>query len=79
MHLHLLAAAMHAFGGATDPTWTHDPLPHGKVSGTVIASPVIFAGYATDWRDLRFTRGESTFRVSWRVPVSQRGDPRGAD
>ncbi len=32
-----------------------------------------------DWRDLRFTRGESTFQVSWRVPVSQRGDPRGAD
>jgi hypothetical protein len=32
-----------------------------------------------DWRDLRFTRGGSTFRVSWRVPVSQRGDPRGAD
>ncbi len=29
-----------------------------------------------DWRDLRFTRGETTFRVSWRVPVSQRGDPR---
>jgi hypothetical protein len=32
-----------------------------------------------DWRDLRFVRGESTFQVSWRVPVSQRGDPRGAD
>jgi hypothetical protein len=32
-----------------------------------------------DWRDLRFTRSESTFRVSWRVPVSQRGDPRNAD
>jgi hypothetical protein len=32
-----------------------------------------------DWRDLSFARGESTFRVSWRVPVSQRGDPRGAD
>lgn len=32
-----------------------------------------------DWRDLSFARGASTFRVSWRVPVSQRGDPRGAD
>jgi hypothetical protein len=32
-----------------------------------------------DWRDLRFERGAATFRVSWRVPVSQRGDPRGAD
>ncbi|MBV8203381.1 MAG: hypothetical protein JOZ15_22425 [Acidobacteria bacterium] len=32
-----------------------------------------------DWRDLSFARGASSFRVSWRVPVSQRGDPRGAD
>jgi len=45
-------AAMHVFGGATDPTSTHDPLPHGKVSGATIASPVVFAGYAPDWRDL---------------------------
>jgi hypothetical protein len=44
--------AMHVFGGATDPTWTHDPLPHGKVSGVAIASPIVFAGYAPDWRDL---------------------------
>jgi hypothetical protein len=45
-------AAMHVFGGATDPTWTHDPIPHGKVSGASIASPIVFAGYASDWRDL---------------------------
>jgi hypothetical protein len=45
-------AAMHVFGGATDPTFSHDPLPHGKVSGASIASPVVFAGYASDWRDL---------------------------
>jgi hypothetical protein len=44
--------AMHVFGGAVDPKWTHDPLPHGKVSGGTIASPVVFAGYAADWRDL---------------------------
>jgi hypothetical protein len=32
-----------------------------------------------DWQDLRFERGGDTFRVSWRVPVSERGDPRAAD
>jgi PAS domain-containing protein len=32
-----------------------------------------------DWPEPRFTRGESTFRVSWRVPASERGDPRKAD
>jgi hypothetical protein len=32
-----------------------------------------------DWRDLRFDRGPTTFKVSWRVPVSERGDPRVAD
>jgi hypothetical protein len=32
-----------------------------------------------DWRDLTFERGEATFLTTWRVPVSQRGDPRAAD
>ena len=32
-----------------------------------------------DWRDLRFDRGAAAFKVSWRVPVSERGDPRVAD
>ena len=32
-----------------------------------------------DWRDLDFARCAVSYRVSWRVPVSQRGDPRGAD
>jgi hypothetical protein len=32
-----------------------------------------------DWRDLRFEPAADTFRVSWRVPVSERGDPRRAD
>jgi hypothetical protein len=35
--------------------------------------------YLCDWRDLRFARRDSTFRVSWRVPVSQRGNPRNPD
>ena len=32
-----------------------------------------------EWRDLRFEKGETTYLVSWRVPVSERGDPRRAD
>jgi hypothetical protein len=32
-----------------------------------------------EWRDLAFDRRAATFRVSWRVPASERGDPRRAD
>ncbi|MEA2691087.1 MAG: hypothetical protein QOJ16_474 [Acidobacteriota bacterium] len=32
-----------------------------------------------EWRDLAFERRERTYLVSWRVPVSERGDPRRAD
>ncbi|MFL6196549.1 MAG: hypothetical protein ACJ75H_20375 [Thermoanaerobaculia bacterium] len=32
-----------------------------------------------EWPDLTFERGERTYQVSWRVPVSERGDPRRAD
>jgi PAS domain-containing protein len=32
-----------------------------------------------EWRDLAFERRERTYRVSWRVPASERGDPRRAD
>ncbi|MDP9120622.1 MAG: hypothetical protein M3O15_04520, partial [Acidobacteriota bacterium] len=32
-----------------------------------------------DWRDLRFERQGHRFRVFWRVPVSERGDPTLAD
>ncbi len=31
--------------------WTHDSQPHGMVSGSEIASPVIMVGHFTDWRD----------------------------
>src|SRR5437762_525518 len=43
--------AMNVFGGAVDKTLTHDVLPHGKVRGASVASPVMFVGYAADWRD----------------------------
>jgi PAS domain-containing protein len=32
-----------------------------------------------EWRDLAFERREAIYHVSWRVPVSERGDPRKAD
>jgi PAS domain-containing protein len=32
-----------------------------------------------EWRDLRFEKRERTYLVSWRVPASERGDPRKAD
>jgi len=44
--------ALNVFGGAVDATWTHDVVPHGKVSGNSIASPIVFVGFAPDWRDL---------------------------
>jgi alpha-galactosidase len=44
--------ALNVFGGVTDPTWTHDVVPHGKVRGDVLYSPLVFVGYGPDWRDL---------------------------
>jgi len=40
-------------GMATDglKSATHDSLPHGKVSGESVNSPVIFVGYFEDWRE----------------------------
>lgn len=35
--------------------------------------------YLFEWRDLAFERRGATFHVSWRIPVSERGDPRRAD
>lgn len=35
--------------------------------------------YLFEWRDLAFERRERTYLVSWRVPASERGDPRRAD
>lgn len=32
-----------------------------------------------EWRDLAFEERETTYLVSWRVPASERGDPRRAD
>ena len=43
---------LNVFGGATDATWTHDVVPHGKVTGQTLSSPIVFVGYSADWRDL---------------------------
>jgi PAS domain-containing protein len=32
-----------------------------------------------EWQDLAFERQETTYQVSWRVPASERGDPRRPD
>jgi len=32
-----------------------------------------------EWRDLAFEKEAATYRAAWRVPVSERGDPRKAD
>jgi hypothetical protein len=43
------------YGGISSPSGvrsqTHDTLPHGLVTGKIIASPKIFVGFYQDWRD----------------------------
>ncbi len=60
--------AMNVFGGAVDKTLTHDVLPHGKVSGTSVASPVMFVGYASDWRDAMEEFADANLAVRPRLP-----------
>ncbi len=62
--------ALNVFGGAVDPTWTHDPLPHGTVSGSSIASPVMFVGYGADWRDLMEEYGDANLAFQTQLPWS---------
>lgn len=38
------------WGGYTDANVNRDHIEHGKISGTVIKSPKVFAGYFADWR-----------------------------
>ncbi|MDB5026137.1 MAG: hypothetical protein JWP78_3892 [Mucilaginibacter sp.] len=39
------------WGGYTDEKVSRDPVEHGKISGDVIRSPRVFAGYFVDWRN----------------------------
>lgn len=41
---------LRVYGGMTGQ-WSHDKQPHGFVRGTTIASPRIFVGWFSDWRD----------------------------
>jgi alpha-galactosidase len=41
--------SLEVFGGVSSNK-TRDVLPHGKISGTTIKSPMIFIGYFSDWR-----------------------------
>ena len=44
--------ALNVFGGVTDPASTRDVVPHTKVTGDTVYSPLVFVGYGQDWRDL---------------------------
>ena len=62
--------ALSAFGGASDKARTRDVLPHGKVKGDSIASPVVFLGYAPDWRDLMEEYAAANLAVRPALPWS---------
>jgi hypothetical protein len=59
---HLLAS-LRIYGGATG-TGTQDTQPHGMVQGKIIASPMIFVGYFSDWRDGMEAYGRANAKVS---------------
>jgi hypothetical protein len=60
--------ALNVFGGAVHATWTHDTMPHGKIGGASIASPLVFVGYAPDWRDLLEEYADANLAVRPRLP-----------
>jgi hypothetical protein len=64
---HSQMTKLNAFGGQTSKDWTHDVLPHGKVSGKTIKSPTIFVGYSNDWRDLMEEYADSNLEFAKRL------------
>ena len=59
---------LEVFAGLTTPgvnTFTHDSLPHGKVSGRSVSSPAMFVGFYSDWRDglEEYGRANSAFKA----------------
>lgn len=60
---------------------SHPPVGRDEVEGGSYGGRRILERLARlfDWHDLRFLREERTFRVSWRVRVSERRDPAKAD
>jgi hypothetical protein len=53
--------ALNVFGGAGDG-WSHDVVPHGKVSGPEVASPLVFVAAGPDWRDLMEAYADANVR-----------------
>jgi alpha-galactosidase len=62
--------ALNVFGGATDATYTHDVLPHGKVTADTLYSPIVFMGYSSDWRDLLEEYASANTAIDAKLPWS---------
>ena len=62
--------ALTVFGGAGDKAHTRDVIPHGKVKGDAISSPVVFVGFAPDWRDLMEAYAQANLAVRPALPWS---------
>lgn len=67
---------LEVFGGmATEGvrSATHDSLPHGRVSGRSVSSPMIFVGYYEDWRDglEEYGRANAAFKppLAWNQAI----------
>lgn len=62
---------LRVYGGATSAQ-TRDSQPHGRVSGKVVASPLVFVGYFPDWRDGLEVFGRANGRLqpplAWKEP-----------
>ncbi len=56
--------SLEVFGGITSTNITHDVLPHGKISGTVIKSPRIFLGCFDDWRSGLETFADANAKIT---------------
>ncbi|MGG6314602.1 carbohydrate-binding protein [Paenibacillus macerans] len=50
---------LNVYGGYSSLASTHDTQPHGKVTGTRIASPKVFIGFFDDYRDGLETYGQA--------------------
>jgi hypothetical protein len=65
------------YGGISAPTGvrsqTHDSLPHGKVSGHTVQSPLLFIGYYSDWRNAMEAYGRANAAVQ--PPLAWAGAP----
>ena len=61
--------ALNVFGGAGDG-WSHDVVPHGKVTADVVASPLVFVAAGPDWRNLMEAFADANVRQTPRLAWS---------